>query len=181
MYWINSLPKLAAPIKSVTSWIIASFLRWCWYSWIPGTLGSVDSSAEYLCVLSRLCRFPSKSSVTEVTPLWVTAGHHTDGTKREETVIVLQSNPWRYSRNYGYHVLCQLRNVPRGLHSWRRENYTEYEISMFYGKLHAHQANHADFPHRSCNQRESWIRLATQLAYRIWLCFTISKVFDYWC
>ena len=50
------------------------------------------------CCLFWLYPFRSKSPVTEVTPLRVTAGHHTNGARRAETVIVLKPDSWRYSR-----------------------------------------------------------------------------------
>ena len=91
--------------------------------------------------------FQVESPATEVTILRVTAGHHSNGARHAETVIVLQPGSWRYSRNYGYLASRQRRNGPRGLHLWRRQNYAKYEISMFYGNIHANnvmRANHGN-------------------------------------
>ena len=85
------------------------------------------------------------SLVTEVNPLQVTAGHHTNGARRAESVKVLKPDSWRYSRNYGYLVSRQRRNGPRGLHLWGRQNYAKYAISMSYGNIQANNKNrHAD-------------------------------------
>ena len=145
------------------------FPRQWWYSWMPGTPGSVESSGEDFCVLGTLCPFRSKSPVTEVTPLRVTAGHHTNGTRRAENVIVLQPDSWRYSRNYGYLVSRQRSNSPRGLHIWRRQNYAKYEISMSYGNIQAKnphedkviRANHEN----GLQQHPLFIKLVLEVFY----------------
>ena len=98
-----------------------------------------------LCV-GYVMPFQVESPATEVTPLRVTAGHHTNGARRAETVIVLQPDSWRYSRNYGDLVSRQRRNGPRGFHLWRRQNYAKYEIPMSYGNIQANNAKREESP-----------------------------------
>ena len=97
-------------IQSVTSLLIASFHD-------NGGIGEYqahqESSEEDLCVLGMLCPFRLKSPATEVTPLRVMAGHHTNGARRAETVIMFQPDSWRFSCNYGYLASRQRRNGPR--------------------------------------------------------------------
>ena len=73
-------------------------------------------------------------------------GYHTNGARHAETVIVIQSDPWRYTRNYGYLASHQRRNGPRGLHLWRRQNYAKYKISMSYGNIQANNAKREESP-----------------------------------
>ena len=114
-----------------------------------------------ICVLVTLCPFRSKSPVTEVTPLRVTAGHHTNDARRAETVIVPQSDSWRYSRNYGYLLSRQRHNGLCGLNLWRQQLYAKYEISMSYRKIQANNVNRDESPRGWRDSRQSRKRLAT--------------------
>ena len=119
---------------------------------------------DTVCDLSRpgaLCCLLKKSPGIEVTPLRVKACHHANGARRTETIIVVWSVPWRYSRNYGYYGLRQWCNVPRGLHySWPQNN-AKNEISMSYGNIHGDNPMRIESPRESCYPRESQIWLAT--------------------
>ena len=107
------------------------------------------SLLKYQCVFGYVV--PARVCIRGHLPIRVTAGHHANRMRRNshaESVIFYHGHSWRYSRNYGFWLLRQWRNVPRGLHYWRRQNYSKYEISMTYGNIQANDVMRVESPRR---------------------------------
>ena len=74
--------------------------------------------------MGTLCQLSDNSLASESTPHRVTAGRHANRMRRNnlaERVRFCQRDSWRYSRNYGYCVSRQCRNVLRGMYFSRRQ------------------------------------------------------------